>query len=91
MLDMNIIGWLVVGLLAGALSSAVVPGRAARGCLANIVVGVLGGLLGGYLAREFRFGDPSGFIGAVIVSLVGAVILRLVLESIAPGPPRARR
>ena len=91
MLDMNVVGWLVVGLLAGALSSAVVPGRAARGCLANIVVGILGGLLGGYLARELRFGDASGFIGAVVVALAGAVIVRLVLESIAPRPPRAPR
>ena len=91
MLDMDVIGWLVVGFLAGALSSAVVPGRAARGCLANIVVGILGGLLGGYLARELRFGDASGFIGAVIVALVGAVILRLILESITPGDPRTRR
>jgi uncharacterized membrane protein YeaQ/YmgE (transglycosylase-associated protein family) len=89
--DMDVIGWLMVGLLAGALSSAVVPGRAARGCLANTVVGVLGGLLGGYLARELRFGDASGFIGAVIVALAGAVILRLALESIAPGSPRGRR
>ena len=91
MLDMDVVGWLVVGFLAGALSSVVVPGRAARGCLANIVIGVLGGLLGGYLARELRFGDASGFIGAVIVALVGAVILRVVLVSIAPASPRGRR
>ena len=88
MFEMNVIGWVVVGLVAGALSGAVVPGRSARGCLPNIVVGVMGGLIGGYLARELGMGDPSGFVGAVVVALAGAVIVRLVLESIAPEPPR---
>lgn len=87
-MDMSVVGWIVVGFLAGALSGAVVPGRSARGCLPNVLVGVLGGLLGGYLARELGFGDPSGFIGAVVVAFVGAVIVRLVLESIAPDPRR---
>lgn len=82
-LDMTVVGWIIVGFLAGALSGAVVPGRSARGCLPNILVGVLGGLLGGYLARELGFGDASGFLGAVVVSFVGAVIVRLGLEAIA--------
>lgn len=87
-MDMNVLGWIIVGFLAGALSGAVVPGRSARGCLPNVLVGVLGGLLGGYLARELGFGDASGFIGAVVVAFVGAVIVRLVLESIAPDSRR---
>jgi uncharacterized membrane protein YeaQ/YmgE (transglycosylase-associated protein family) len=81
--DLGIVGWIVVGFLAGALSAAVVPGRAARGCLSTILVGVLGGILGGFLARELSLGDPSGFIGAIVVAFVGAVIVRLVLESVA--------
>jgi uncharacterized membrane protein YeaQ/YmgE (transglycosylase-associated protein family) len=40
--DLNLVGWIVVGFVAGALSAAVVPGRAARGCLSTILVGVLG-------------------------------------------------
>lgn len=82
-MDLGIVGWIVVGFLAGALSAAVVPGRAARGCLSTILVGVLGGILGGFLARELSLGDPSGFIGAIVVAFVGAVIVRLVLESVA--------
>jgi uncharacterized membrane protein YeaQ/YmgE (transglycosylase-associated protein family) len=80
---MDVVGWIIVGFIAGALSAAVVPGRAARGCLSTTLVGVLGGILGGYLARELRVGDPSGFIGAVVVAFVGAVIVRLLLESVA--------
>jgi uncharacterized membrane protein YeaQ/YmgE (transglycosylase-associated protein family) len=84
MLDMGIIGWIVVGFIAGWLSAFVVPNRTARGCLPNILIGVLGGIIGGYLARDLRFGDPQGFLGAVLVAFVGAVIVRLVVSAIEP-------
>jgi uncharacterized membrane protein YeaQ/YmgE (transglycosylase-associated protein family) len=76
---MDLVGWLIVGFLAGWLSGIVVPGQSARGCLPNILVGILGAIVGGYLAREFRFGDPSGFLGAVVVAFVGAVVVRLAI------------
>ncbi len=79
---MGIIGWIVVGFIAGALSGMVVPTRTASGCLPNILVGVLGGLLGGYLFRELRIGDPTGFLGAILVAFVGAVIVRLVIATL---------
>jgi uncharacterized membrane protein YeaQ/YmgE (transglycosylase-associated protein family) len=82
-MDLSLVGWIVVGFLAGWLSGMVVPGRSARGCLPNILVGVLGGLLGGYLAREAHLGLPGEFIGAVLVAFVGAVIVRLVISAIA--------
>jgi uncharacterized membrane protein YeaQ/YmgE (transglycosylase-associated protein family) len=88
MLDMGLVGWIVVGFLAGSLSAAVVPNRSARGCLPNILIGVLGGLVGGYLARELRIGDPQGFLGAVVVSFVGAVIVRFVLAAVEPPTRR---
>jgi uncharacterized membrane protein YeaQ/YmgE (transglycosylase-associated protein family) len=81
-MDLGIVGWIVVGFLAGALSGMVVPGRSARGCLPNILVGILGGLLGGFLARQLGFGTVEGFIAAVIVAFVGAVIVRYVLEAV---------
>ncbi len=49
---LSIIGWIIIGFLAGALSGLVVRNRTAGGCLANILIGVLGGVLGGFLARE---------------------------------------
>jgi uncharacterized membrane protein YeaQ/YmgE (transglycosylase-associated protein family) len=88
MLDMGIIGWIVVGFVAGWLSAFVVPNRSARGCLPNILIGVLGGIIGGYLARDLRFGDPQGFLGAVLVAFVGAVIVRLVVSAIEPAGRR---
>jgi uncharacterized membrane protein YeaQ/YmgE (transglycosylase-associated protein family) len=86
MLDMDIVGWIVVGFIAGALSAMVVGGRTARGCLPNILIGILGGIVGGYLSRELLGHDRTvGFIGAVIVAFVGAVIVRWILNLAAPN------
>jgi uncharacterized membrane protein YeaQ/YmgE (transglycosylase-associated protein family) len=83
----SLIGWLVIGLLAGWLSAVVVPGHRARGCLADILVGVLGAIVGGWLARELEIGDPSGFLGALVVAFVGAVIVRVIIGAVS-GPER---
>jgi uncharacterized membrane protein YeaQ/YmgE (transglycosylase-associated protein family) len=88
MLDMGLIGWIVVGFIAGWLSALVVPNRTARGCLPNILIGVLGGIVGGFLAREMRLGDPQGFIGAVVIAFLGAVIVRFILGAIQPSGRR---
>ena len=82
MLEMGLIGWIVVGFFAGAISGALVGGRTARGCLPNIVVGVLGGIVGGWLARQMELGQVEGFIAAVVVATFGALVVRLVLNAI---------
>lgn len=78
---MNAIGWIIVGLIAGGLSGMVVSNRTARGCLPNILVGILGAIVGGWLFRQLQLGDPNGFLGAVLVAFVGAVLVRLVISA----------
>jgi uncharacterized membrane protein YeaQ/YmgE (transglycosylase-associated protein family) len=80
-MDMSIIGWVVVGFLAGAISGALVGGKTARGCLPNILVGILGGILGGWLAGQMGFSDINGFIAAVVVAVLGSLVVRLVLNA----------
>jgi uncharacterized membrane protein YeaQ/YmgE (transglycosylase-associated protein family) len=82
MLEMGFVGWIVVGFFAGAISGALVGGRTARGCLPNVVVGILGGIVGGWLARQMDLGDVQGFIAAVVVATFGALVVRLVLNSL---------
>ena len=82
-MDMNVIGWIVVGFLAGAISGALLGGKTARGCLPNIVVGIAGGVVGGWLAREMGLGQPNGFIAAVVVAVLGSLLVRLVLNALA--------
>ncbi len=83
MLDMDVIGWIVVGFLAGAISGMLVGGKTARGCLPNIVVGVLGGIIGGWLATQMGFSQVNGFIAAVVVAIFGSLVVRLVLNAMS--------
>ena len=79
---MDILGWIVVGLFAGAISGALVGGRTARGCLPNVIVGIIGGVLGGWLVTAAGMGSTQGFIAALVVAVFGALIIRLVLNAI---------
>jgi uncharacterized membrane protein YeaQ/YmgE (transglycosylase-associated protein family) len=86
---MDIIGWIVVGFFAGALSNVVVRHSGPGGCLGNTVVGVLGGILGGWFATEaLHMSRTSGFLGALVVAFLGAVVIRLVLDSTSSGSGR---
>jgi uncharacterized membrane protein YeaQ/YmgE (transglycosylase-associated protein family) len=85
---MDILGWIIVGFLAGAISGAVVGGRSARGCLPNIVVGILGAIVGGWLARQMGFGVGEGFLAAVVVAIGGSIVVRLLLELMNPRDRR---
>jgi uncharacterized membrane protein YeaQ/YmgE (transglycosylase-associated protein family) len=79
---LDIVAWIIIGFFAGALSGAVVRGdRTARGCLPNILIGILGAIVGGFLARQL-FGTESinGWIGALVVAFAGAVIVRWLLS-----------
>ncbi|MDP8904521.1 MAG: GlsB/YeaQ/YmgE family stress response membrane protein [Chloroflexota bacterium] len=80
--DLTIVGWIIIGFFAGALSALVVGGdRSSTGCLPNILIGILGGLVGGSLARQV-FGTEAviGWLGALVVAFIGAVIVRWLIS-----------
>jgi len=76
---MNILVWIVVGLIAGSLASRLVTGKG-KGCLADIVIGIIGALIGGWLASELHISINIGIpiIGQIVIAFAGAVILLLV-------------
>jgi len=80
--------WIILGFIAGALSGAVVGGRTARGCLPNVVVGILGAIVGGWIAQQLNLGQAQGFIAAIVVAVVGAIVVRVILEAISPDDRR---
>jgi uncharacterized membrane protein YeaQ/YmgE (transglycosylase-associated protein family) len=81
----SLLAWLVVGLIAGAIASRVVAGRG-FGCLADIVVGVAGALIGGYLLGAlFGVTGTVGFLGSIIVAFLGAAILLALLKALSGG------
>jgi uncharacterized membrane protein YeaQ/YmgE (transglycosylase-associated protein family) len=83
--SMGIISWIVVGLIAGWLAGLLVKGGG-YGCVGDIIVGVIGGLLGGWGASYFlHIGDPmSGInIESIGIALVGAVVFVVILRMIS--------
>jgi len=84
---MTILAWLVVGLIAGFFASRVMRGGG-YGLIGDIIVGVVGALIGGWLATTFlHMPNPvSGInVTSVIVAFIGAVILIAVLRLFSRG------
>ena len=79
------ISWIIVGLIAGAIAARVVAGRG-FGCIADIVVGVAGALIGGFLLGAiFHLTGTVGFWGSIVVAFIGAAALLSVLKLISGG------
>lgn len=77
----NILGWIIIGGLAGIIAKALMPGRDPGGCILTIILGIAGAVLAGYLGRTmgiYREGDPVGFIAAIIGAFIILFIYRLV-------------
>ena len=73
---MNIILWIIFGTLAGWIASMIMGANAQMGALANIVVGIVGALIGGFVMNAFGAQGVTGFnLTSLIVSVLGAVVL----------------
>ena len=84
---MGILGWIIFGLVIGALAKLVMPGKDPGGIIVTILLGVVGAVVGGFLGQTLGFygpNDPAGFV----MSLVGAILL-LAIYRMATG--RGRR
>ena len=78
---MGIIAWIVVGLIAGWLAGKVMKGSG-YGPLMDIILGMLGGIVGGWIFNLLGIWPTSGLIGSIIVAFVGAVILIAISRAI---------
>ncbi|HME81754.1 MAG TPA: GlsB/YeaQ/YmgE family stress response membrane protein [Candidatus Eremiobacteraceae bacterium] len=80
---MDIIAWIVVGIIAGFLAKAVVPGEGPGGVLGDLVIGVLGAIIGGWLFNTFGHIGATGLnIWSIIVAFVGGVVLLLIIRAL---------
>jgi uncharacterized membrane protein YeaQ/YmgE (transglycosylase-associated protein family) len=77
---MNVIWWLMIGLIAGALARLVVPGRDPMGLLGTLLLGLVGSLVGGFLGDVLDSGNddlsPAGLIGSIIGAVIALLIYR---------------
>lgn len=89
---MGILSWIIVGLIAGFLAGQAMRGGG-YGVIGDIIIGVLGGLLGGWVASTFfHIGDPMSGINwqSILIAFVGAIMLILILRMLG-GRGRYRR
>lgn len=74
---MGIIGWIVLGLLAGAIAKLIMPGDDPGGIIVTTLIGIAGALLGGFIASALDIGDIDEFfdIGTWLIAIGGALLL----------------
>jgi uncharacterized membrane protein YeaQ/YmgE (transglycosylase-associated protein family) len=82
---MGIIAWIILGLVAGLLANVLVPGRRSEGLILTCIIGIVGALLGGWVATKlFHVHSLHGFfnLSTWITAIVGAAVLLLVFHLI---------
>jgi len=85
---MDVLTWIIVGLVAGLLASLVMGGIG-YGILGDIIVGIIGALIGGWLFARMGWATPlPGLAGAIFVAFIGAVVLLLVIRLLRGAGPR---
>ncbi|MDZ7767334.1 MAG: GlsB/YeaQ/YmgE family stress response membrane protein [Melioribacteraceae bacterium] len=80
---MEIIGTLVIGLIAGFVAKLLLPGKDPGGCIITMLLGVAGAFVATYLGQFlgiYEPGDTAGFIGAVIGAIIILLIYRMFLK-----------
>ncbi|WP_264318431.1 GlsB/YeaQ/YmgE family stress response membrane protein [Gephyromycinifex aptenodytis] len=82
-LSMGFIGWIIIGGLAGWIASKIMGTDAQQGWLMNVIVGIVGGLLGGYLMTLVGFNAASGgIIFSLLTAIIGAVLLLWIVGKV---------
>ena len=80
---MSVLGWLVLGLIAGFIASKIVNKRG-EGILLDIVLGIIGAIVGGFLFSQFGAAGVTGFnLYSMLVAVVGAILVLLLYHAIA--------
>ena len=85
---MAILGWILFGLIVGALAKLVMPGRDPGGFIITALLGIAGAFVAYYIGRAVGWygeGEPAGFIASVI----GAIILLVIYRMVVRRAPRA--
>ena len=76
---MGFIAWIVLGLIAGAIAKAIMPGRDPGGVIVTILIGIVGAFIGVWLLHQLGFIPFAGFIGSIVNATIGAVILLVIV------------
>jgi uncharacterized membrane protein YeaQ/YmgE (transglycosylase-associated protein family) len=90
---MGILGWIVLGLIAGAIAKAIMPGDDPGGIIVTMLIGIVGAILGGLIASALDIGELGEFfdIGTWVIAILGALLLLGIYRLIAGNRTGAGR
>lgn len=77
----GILGWILIGLLAGGIAKLLMPGKDPGGCIITVLLGVAGALLAGFVGKSlgwYQSNEGAGFIAAIVGAFVLLAIYRLI-------------
>jgi len=79
---MGLIAWIVLGGLAGLIAKALLPGRDPRGCFVTVLIGIVGALLGGFLATVLGYGGLSSSLDwrNLVIAVIGSIVLLAIMR-----------
>jgi uncharacterized membrane protein YeaQ/YmgE (transglycosylase-associated protein family) len=77
---MGILGWILLGLIAGAIAKLILPGDDPGGIIVTTIIGILGAIVGGLIASALDIGDLDEFfdIGTWLIAIAGSLLLLIV-------------
>lgn len=80
---MGALSWIILGLIAGALAKAIRPGKDPQGCFVTIFIGVMGAVVGGWIATLLGWGRVNGVnLYSLLIATVGAIIFLAIWSAI---------
>ena len=81
---MGILSWILLGLVAGAIAKFLTPGRDPQGCIITMVIGVIGAVIGGYVAKLLGWDGVDGFnLYSILIATGGAVLALIIYNAVA--------
>jgi uncharacterized membrane protein YeaQ/YmgE (transglycosylase-associated protein family) len=82
----DILSWIVVGIIAGFLAKSVVPGEGPGGVLGDLVIGIVGAIVGGWLFNLFGHIGVTGLnVWSIVVAFIGSVVLLWIVRALTGG------
>jgi uncharacterized membrane protein YeaQ/YmgE (transglycosylase-associated protein family) len=78
---MGLLGWIVLGLIAGVIAEYLMGGG--FGLIGSIILGIVGAVVGGFIASALGFGDISGLdIRSIVIAVIGAIVVLAVVRAL---------
>ena len=79
---MGVLSWIVMGALAGWIASLIAGTNRQQGCLIDIIVGIIGAFIGGYVVSFFGVDPDANLIISLVTAVIGAVILLAIIKAV---------